>query len=240
MSGKVLGPEWGNLAGLPAEKALEYVAQYAADLEKKQNSPGKPAVRGGEDDDESGKPNSLDIAASLNRQSKAPLDAQFVGKRENARREARAQVEKLGYNWSDLETTIESAMAGATPEQQTDSRAWVASFVYAFGQADITKRVKRDASGESNDQSPPRVEYEDDVVTAGPMNGERGNRMPVNQKQKARIEDPVEQNTKRQFEKVLGYKIPDEEWIALQDPDMIKTQDDWDEFQAIQKAKGGR
>src|SRR3990167_1302514 len=117
MAEKVLGKEWGNLAGLPAEKALEYVAQYAADLEKRQNTPVKPAVRGGEDDDEPVKLNSLDIAASLNRQSKAPLDAQFVGKRENARREARAQLEKLGYNWNDAEAIIESAMSGASPEQ---------------------------------------------------------------------------------------------------------------------------
>ena len=234
MAEKVLGSEWGNLAGLPAEKALEYVAQYAADLEKKQAVSVKPAQRRGEDDDEPAKPNSLDIAASLNRQSKAPLGAEFVGKRENARRQARVQIEKLGYNWNDAESVIENAMSGATPEQQTDSRAWVAAFVYAFGQADIANRVK------GGNPPPPRNEYEESSVRSGSMNGERGNRLPVDQKQKARIEDPVEQNTKRQFEKVLGYKIPDEEWIALQDPDMIKTQDDWDEFQAIQKAKGGR
>ena len=48
MADKVLGPEWGNLSGLPAEKALEYVAQYAADLEKKQAVPVKPAQRRGE------------------------------------------------------------------------------------------------------------------------------------------------------------------------------------------------
>ena len=240
MAGKVLGPEYGNLAGLPAEKALEYVMQYAADLEKKVPK-NQPAPRGGEDDDEeSDKPNSLDIANSLNRQAKAPLGAEYVGKRENARREARVQIEKLGYDWNEVEATIETAMAGASAEQQTDSRSWVAAFVYAFGQADIAKRVKGDVKGENGNTSPPRNDYDDEVVRSGSMNSERGNRMPVGDNQKGKIEDPVEQNTKRQFEKVLGYKIPNEEWIALQDPDLIKTQDDWDEFQATQKAKGGR
>lgn len=246
MADKVLGPEWGNLAGLPAEKALEYVAQYAADLESKAN---KPAPRGGEndsDDDDDGKrkvPNSLDIARSLNQQSKAPLGAEFVGRRENARRQARSQVEALGYKWNDVEGTVEDAMAGATPEQQTNPQAWVAAFVYAFGQADIMQRasnVQNGRSVEDDDGSPPRSEYVDDEVVVRDMGADRGNRFPVNQnRNKNKIEDPTERRTKQQFEKVLGYRIPDDEWIALSDPDMIKTQEDWDEYQASRK-QGGR
>lgn len=243
MSGKVLGPEWGALAGLPAEEALKYVAEYAADLEGKVN---KQAPSGGEDDDDDGKPakvpNSLDVARALNQRSKAPLGAEFVGKRENARRQARSQVEALGYNWSEVEDMVENAMSGTEAEHQTNPQAWVAAFVYAYGQADIVKRSakKPDDQDDGGDSTtPPRAEFDDDVVVVRGMNADRGNRFPVDQnRNRNRIEDPTERRTKQQFERVLGSKISDEEWIALSDPDMIKTEDDWNEYQASRK--GGR
>ena len=236
MPGNVLGPEWGNLAGLPAEAALKYVAKHAADLEGKLEKANKNQ-RGGENlDDDPPPPNSLEIAKSLKQQSVAPLGAEFVGKRENARRQARTEVEKLGYVWGEVEGVVEQAMSGTTAEQQTNPQAWVAAFVYAYGQADLAKRMTKPAS---DPNSPPRSEYDDSVVLEGSMNAGRGGTNILGTQGRPRIEDPVEQRTKRGFEKILGYKIPDEEWIALQDPDRIKTQEDWNEFQEQQKARGG-
>lgn len=230
MPKEVLGPQWGNLAGLPAEQALKYVAQHAADLEGKLEKANQ-APRGGEDDVVV--PNSLDIARNLKQQSVAPLGAEFVGKRESARRTARLEVEKLGYNWGEAESIVEQAMSGTTAEQQTNPQAWVAAFVYAYGQADLAKRMSAPAS-------PPRSEYDEDVVIEGSMNGGRGGSNILGIQGRPKIEDPTEQRTKRSFEKVLGYRIPDEEWIALQDPDRIKTLEDWDEYQAGVKARGAR
>lgn len=241
MPGKVLGAEWGNLAGLPAEEALKYVAQHAADLEGKLEKANKPQ-RGGEMDDNDGDmvvPNSLDVAAALNRQSKAPLGAEFVGRREAARRQARNEVEKLGYSWNEVESTVENAMSGTTAEQQTNPQAWVAAFVYAYGQNDLSKRMSGIPQNGASETSPPRDEYDEDVIVTRGMNAGKGRGSVMDMQGRPKIDDPVERNTKRGFEKVLGYKIPDDEWIALQDPDQIKTQEDWEEFKELQKAKGG-
>jgi hypothetical protein len=235
---EVLGQEWGNLAGLPAEQALKYVAQHAADLEGKLEKAGK-APRGGENDGDDTPPNSLDIARSLKSQSVAPLGAEFVGKREAARRQARSEVERLGYVWGDVESIVEQAMSGTTADQQTEPKAWIAAFVYAYGQSDLTRRMSNPNGGQGNPNSPPRSEYDDDVVVEGSMNSGRGGSNILGIQGRPKIDDPTEQRTKRGFEKVLGYRIPDEEWIALQDPDKIKTQEDWELFQDSQKPRGG-
>lgn len=232
---EVLGPEWGSLAGLPAEEALKYVAQYAADLEADKERSSQSGGEPGDEPEDSGSPkvpNSLNIARDLNRQSKAPLQAEFVGKRDSARRQARRHIEGLGYDWNDVEDVVEDAMSQVDADQQTNPQAWVAAFVYAYGQADVARRVNGQSDG-GDDPTPPRPEY-DDVRVRDMSGGDRGNRVPVDDSSRNKITDPVEQNTKRQFEKVLGKRIPDAEWIALQDPDMIKTEEDWKEFQAQQ------
>lgn len=239
---EVLGPEWGNLAGLPAKQALEYVSQYAADLEDqvaaaKPKDDGRGGESGEENDDEpSGdKPSGLDIARQMNRQSKQPLGAEFVGRRESARTQARRQIEQLGYDWLEVSDAVETVMANVPAEQQVNKDAWVEAFLYVHGRADAARRAQRLQQGEPVDdepvdQSPPRTVQ--DRVIASPANADRGSRRtPDDRGQKARIEDPVERRTKGQFEKVLGRDISDEEWIALSQEAEIVTYEDYQRLQ---------
>lgn len=248
----VLGPEWGNLAGYSAEEALKYVSQYAADLEDQlgrdggDDSPSAPSQSGGEgegsspDDSEEG-PDALDKARQMNQASKAPLGAEFVGQREAARRQARNQIEQVGYDWDSISDQVETVMSNVPAQQQTNPDAWVEAFVYVWGRTDVQRRVQQAQSGDGGEQggqatpSPPRSEPSEGLETtdvrSGPMTADRGKRGTVSDREsRPEIDDPIERNTKQNFEKILGRRISDEEWVRLRD-ESVNTMDDYNRLQ---------
>lgn len=215
MPSRVLGEEWGALAGKDPEEALRIVTKYAEKLEA--------GGRGEEDE-----PSSRDVAKDLKGRQSSPLTVEFLGKREGARAQGRAIVEGQGKDWNKFAAAIETIMSNVSPEQQTDGRIWAEAWWHLWGIAQREAELAPPAAEEEGEpKSPPRSEK---VVTT--VGGERGNRSPRGTTVTAKIEDPEERRVKSNFEKLLGQKISDDEWIALQDDvNPINTVEQYNELQ---------
>ena len=229
MAGNVLGPEWGALAGMPAEEGLKIMAKYATDLESKIE--GSAPRRDDDDDDEPATPaaprdpgtDGATRARTMHNRSVEPAATQFVGKREAARMQARKAIEAKGLSWDDFASEVETAMSTTDAAMQINPAAWTEAWWYCWG-------VAQRQTLESGTNTPPRSETHTDVrVHAGDMNADRGRRTP-GRDDRPRIEDPEERKTKGKFERYLGIDISDEEWIRLQNED-VKTYEDYQRMQ---------
>jgi len=240
VSDELLGDEWGTLAGLPAEEALKVVAAYATELEEKGDASSDDTPRATPKADDV-----LDRVKQMKQQSMAPAATEFVGRRETARAKARKAVVDQGHDWDAFSVYIEEAMQNATAEQQVEPAAWYEAFKFVWGQS-AWQHAQTPADAPNDDEpaanTPPRNEGARHVVEVGvpgSMNVGKGDRRVDVDSTKFKITDPEEMNVKRNFERMLGKKIPDEEWGALQHEE-INTLDDYEDLQKRVEKKGGK
>lgn len=212
----VLGPEWGALAGRTQEEALKLTMNYATELEEKLalNDEGKPK----DPPKDEPVPNGLQVAKTMNQASKAPLSTEFIGRREAAKAGARQQLKDEEVSFSDYEAYIEQVMSNMSAEQQTDPANWVEAYWFIWGKA---QRVAHTAEPQGDGTTtPPGTGHVETIIHEPSANAARGNpRGRAQVVDKFNIDDPVERETKRQFERILGKKMSNEEWIRLQDPE---------------------
>lgn len=222
----VTGPEWGPLAGLPYEEALRLTIQYAAELEKKVEGRGNSRVSDDDSDDEDVEFDARELAKGFHSQTVAPAANEFVGKRESAKATARQYIRQQGYDWNVYSDYVEQAMAKTTADQQIDPNAWVEAWWYVWG---LDKRQQELAakqnpkSDEEETTSPPRSETR---VEQGSMNSDRPSQRNSRPTQPKWDIPEDERKTKAAFERVLGIRMPDEEWYRLQNEE-INTYDDY-------------
>lgn len=254
----VLGPEWGQLAGMPAEAALELVAQmYESDPDRQDSA-------GGNDDNEpQEEPTNVDreqLMKDLARRQRKPIGDEFVGRRDVAKSQARQHLVSKGKDWDRYESAVMTIMSRANPEQQANAKAWVEAWWYVWGleQRSLEEKEVTD----DNDTDEGEEEYEDDLQAAGsewddfleddeddatiPPREEqvvrrtgppKRTRQTPREARKPKIKDPKERQVKSNFERFLGRSISDEEWIALDD---VSTHEDYKKLQGRLERKGGR
>lgn len=255
----VLGPEWGQLAGLPAKEALTLVSEYAANLEDKVSGAGGNRGEADEDGDEdgNGKPKGEDVRAALmqklGKQQREPLATEYISNREAAIEQARNYIINKGHDWDRLSGYVKQAMAKAPATQQTDPKAWVLAWQHVWGMERWAREEEEAQAAAEEDEyedegyedaevdpweSMTRDESDPEVpprpsrqVRRSPVNTRGGRRPPPSRDRKPRINDPVERRTKRQFESFLGRGISDEEWIALDEGDVNTAE----EYEALQR-----
>lgn len=221
----VLGSEWGPLAGMPAEEGLKILSKYANDLESRLERDDDVETP---DEGEQG----LTLAKNLKRTSVQPAATEFVSKRAGAIAQARQALRSKGKSWDEYGDYVEQIMAGVDANQQLNAKAWEEAWWYCWG---VNER-NRAEKPESHPRSDADDEYEVETRgVSGNMNTDRSRRsVPRDEGSKYKIEDPEERRTKGKFEKYLGIKMSDEEWIRLQDEN-IKTYDDYKELQDSMK-----
>lgn len=226
-----LGNEWGALAGLDPEVAARRLAAYAKELEDRIEQRTTGAA---DDEDEDANPNTdLDTARNLHGRSVQPVATEFVGQREAAKSKARQNIRGQGFEWEQYGDYVEQAMANATPDQQTNANAWTEAWWYVWGTAKRAEELARRAQPEderpAQPATPPRSEtrVEQGAMTADRSNG-RGSRTAPRQ-----WDIPEDERaTKRKFERHLGIKMSDEEWVRLQsEEDPIQTAEQYDALQ---------
>ncbi len=230
---EVLGPEYGPLAGRTPEEALKLTMNYATDLEKK---------LGYEDGDDPPveKPGTLEVVKQMNAASKAPIATEFVGNRAAAKANARAQLADQDPTFDTYDAYIESAMSKMSAEQQVEPANWVEAYWFVWGHAQrIAKQNenKDDINEQGDKDVHPGSKHVEDVIHDSRGNAARGT--PRGRQNVAdRFElDPADRATKKQFERILGKRISDEEWYRL-DNDDINTLEDYEDLQADLKRAG--
>jgi len=230
----VLGPEWGALAGLEATTALEMITRrsYEQEQELEQLRPADPPASGGEPPVPARQTDIMEVVRTMNAATKAPLQAEFVGQRNVAKAQARAKIIEHGENWDAIDVDIESAMVQATPEQLVDAASWYNAFWLVWG---VKQRDERLASintpAEPNALPHSQSTQQVTRVSAGSMNSHHGQRTPTDTRTpKYSVDNPEERQVRGQFERLIGERIDDEEWVRLSSNE-IRTQDDWNRLQ---------
>lgn len=225
MSKDVLGPEWGALAGLPAEEGLKIVSEYAGKIESlRAGGNVEPPAEG---DEPSTAPAAL--LHELAVRQRQPVASEFVGNRESAIQRAKLHITQQNQDWDRLHPYVVQAMAKATPQLQTDPNAWVEAWWYVWG---LEKRAEQNKpaeeapdedsvsedpwdalSGDEEEAAEPIPPRPRQTVSRSPVNTQPQRTAPANKGSK--ITDPGTRRVKGQFENLLGRNISDREWQEL-------------------------
>ena len=121
-------------------------------------------------------------------------------------------------------------------DDHRSAKNWEEAYWYIWGQA---QRLAKQQGNQPDPNALPGSAHTVDVIHDSQANAARGTpRGRQNVSDKYRIDDPEERKTKKQFERILGKRISDEEWIRLADED-IKTLDDYQDLQADLQQRAG-
>ena len=229
----VLGPEYGALAGRTPEEALKLTMNYATELENKlgleEETPPEPVKV----------PNALVVAKEMNTKSKEPITTEFIGNRQAAKAAARMQLRDEDVSFDTYDAYIEQVMSNMSAEQQTDAVNWVEAYWFIWGKAERVAKQKDPEPTTDGDPTPTDELHTEEVVHTSTTS--RGNPRGRNtQVEQFKIEDPDELRTKQQFERILGKKMSNAEWVALQDESQnINTVEKYNELQESLKQRTG-
>lgn len=232
MPNKPLGNEWGALAGRDPEEVARQLAAYATELEGRIES----RKVGDDDDDGDDAPDpALDVAKKLHGRTMQPVATEFIGQRESAKSKARQYLKGQGFDWDLYADYVDQAMANTSPDQQINPNAWAEAWWYIWGTAKRAEELQRRAQPDDQDLPPARSEpaRRETTVERGNMNADRDTGRGTRTAPRQWDIPDEERATKRKFERHLGIKMSDEEWVRLQsEEDPINT---YEAYQAVQE-----
>jgi hypothetical protein len=242
---KVLGPEWGALAGKTEGEALRIMAQFnreqaqelarakdaqasggESDPPKKTIQPDFETIRG-EDQDAATKALEEYTTALVTdlhgKRVQEDRERTFPQDRARAIRDAQQYIANLGMDWGEEGKQLETVMSDTYKvprDQQVNSESWINAYKLLVGDKAMRGELKPKAPVE------PANPY---VARPNPT------RVPTRTDDVRQYEMPEEEHTHRMFEKQLGKSIPKEEWFAFRDD--IRSQEDYERYQAEQAKK---
>jgi hypothetical protein len=246
---KVLGSEWGALAGKTEGEALRIMTQFnreqAQELQRLRDATEKSAPDKEPDDDihpdlEKLRGEDPEEAAKAMKEYTEQLVSRFHSQRvqedrersfpqDRARaiRDAKVYIEGLGMEWGEDGAKLEQVMSdqyGVPKDQQVNSESWINAYKLMVGD----KALKGEFKGKT---MPPNSPY----VARPNMT-----RVPLRDEGTPEYEMPEEKHTHEMFQKQLGKKISMKEWAALRDD--VRTYEDYEKLQAqlAAEARGGK